>query len=182
MLFVETKLKGAFLVKPERREDFRGSFARTFCREEFERAGLNPRVVQCNHSQNHKKGTLRGMHFQVAPHQEAKLVRCTRGAIYDVMIDLRPDSTTSLQWTAEVLSAENGWAFYIPEGFAHGFQTLADDSEVFYQMSESYHPESARGIRFDDPRFKIRWPIAEPLIIIDRDRDYPDYPAGQSIP
>lgn len=174
MNFTQTKLQGAFLLKPELKEDFRGLFARTYCREEFERAGLNPRVVQCSISFNVKKGTLRGMHYQIAPHQEAKLVRCTRGAIFDVMIDLRKDSATYLQWAAEVLSAENRWAFFIPEGFAHGFQTLMDDSEVFYQMSEFYHPESARGIRFSDPLFKIRWPIADP-IIIERDRDYPDY-------
>jgi dTDP-4-dehydrorhamnose 3,5-epimerase len=175
VIFTPTKLPGAFVVKPEQKEDFRGLFARSYCLEEFERQGLNPRVVQCSISFNKKRGTLRGMHYQAPPHPEVKLVRCTRGAVYDVMIDLRRDSPTFREWTAEVLSAENRHAFYIPEGFAHGFQTLEDNSEVFYQMSEFYHPESARGVRYDDPLFKIRWPIADP-IIIDRDREYPDFP------
>jgi len=172
LIFKATKLEGAFLIEPERREDDRGYFVRTFCEREFAEHGLRVRFVQCNLSFNRRKGTLRGMHFQAAPHEEAKLVSCTRGAIYDVIIDLRPGSPTYLQHVAETLSAENGKAFYIPEGFAHGFQTLADDSEVFYQMSEFYHPESARGVRWNDPAFQIEWPPAE-RTIIPRDQEYP---------
>ena len=147
MIFTETRLAGAYLIEPERIEDERGFFARTWCRDEFERHGLNPRLVQCNVSYNARRGTLRGMHYQAKPHEEAKLVRCTRGAIYDVIVDLRPDSPTYRQWVAAELTAENRRMLYIPEGFAHGFQTLADETEVFYQMSELFHPESARGVR-----------------------------------
>lgn len=175
VIFTETKLKGAFIIEPERLEDGRGFFARTFCQEEFKVHGLNPRVVQCNISFNKKKGTLRGMHYQVAPHKEAKLVRCTRGAIYDVIVDLRPDSPTLKQWVAVELTADNRRMFYIPEGFAHGFLTLEDDTEVFYQMSEFYHPECARAVRWDDPAFGIKWPTAGQRIISAKDRGYPNF-------
>lgn len=173
MRFIETEIKGAFIIEPELIEDERGFFARTFCQEEFKAHGLNFRVVQCNISFNKKRGTLRGMHYQIAPYQEAKLVRCTRGAIYDVIIDLRPESPTFKQWIAVELTAENRRMLYVPEGFAHGFQTLEDNTEVFYQMSEFYHPECARGVRWDDPAFGIEWPIITP-ILSERDRSYPD--------
>ena len=173
MLFTETKLKGVFIIEPERLEDERGFFARTWCTQEFEAHGLNPQLVQCSISFNRKKGTLRGMHYQAAPNAEAKLIRCTMGAIYDVALDLRPGSATFKQWTAVELTAENRKMLYIPEGLAHGFQTLADDTEVHYQISESYHPESARGVRWDDSAFAITWPDAERTISA-KDRHYPD--------
>lgn len=172
MKFIETRLKGAFIIEPERLEDERGFFARTFCQKEFEAHGLNPRMFQCNISYNKHKGTLRGMHYQAAPMAEAKLVRCTRGTIYDVIIDLRPDSPTYCQWLAEELNAENSKMIYIPEGFAHGFQTLENDTEVFYQMSEFYSPEHARGLRWDDSVFWIEWPL-NAKIISDKDNNYP---------
>ncbi len=159
VIFRETKLQGAYLIEPERIEDERGFFARSFCQQEFASHGLNPHVVQCNISFNRKRGTVRGMHYQTAPHDEAKLVRCTRGAIYDVIIDLRPHSPTCRQWVAAELTAENRLMYFIPEGFAHGFQTLDDDTEVFYQMTEFYHPECARGVRWDDPVLAIHWPL-----------------------
>lgn len=164
MIFTETKLKGVFIIEPERLEDERGFFARTFCQEEFAAHGLNPRVVQCNISFNKKGGTLRGMHYQIAPYEEAKLIRCTRGAIYDAIINLRPESSTFKQWIAVELTADNRRMLYIPEGFAHGFQTLEDNTEVFYQMSEFYHPECARGVRWDDPEFGIEWPLLHPIL------------------
>ena len=171
MIFTETKFKGAFIIEPERLEDERGFFARTFCRDEFEAHGLDPRLVQCNISFNKKMGTLRGMHYQVSPHEEAKLVSCISGVIYDVIIDLRPNSTTYCQWFAVELSAENYKMLYVPEGFAHGFQTLRDNTAVFYQMSEFYHPECARGARWDDPAFGIEWPL-ESLIVSTKDINY----------
>lgn len=174
MIFTETKLKGAFIIEPEPLEDERGFFARTFDQKEFEAHGLSPRVVQCNISFNKKKGTLRGMHYQIAPYQEAKLVCCTKGTIYDVIIDLRKDSPTLKQWIAVELTAENRRMLYIPEEFAHGFQTLEDNTEVFYQMSEFYHPESAKGVRWNDPAFEIVWPD-DIRVISDRDRQYPDF-------
>ena len=164
MIFNETKLKGAYVIDIEPLEDERGFFARSFCRKEFEERGLNPCIVQCNISFNKKKGTVRGMHYQAAPHEEAKLVSCIGGAIYDVIVDLRPDSSTYCQWVAVELSSQNHKMLYIPEGFAHGFQTLEDNTEVFYQMSEFYHPECARGIRWDDPAFGIEWPLMEKII------------------
>lgn len=172
MIFTETKIKGAFIIEPERLEDERGFFARTWCQREFEARGLNTRLVQCNISFNKKKGTLRGMHYQAKPYEEAKLVRCTLGAIYDVIIDLCPDSPTFKQWVAVELNAENRKMFYIPEGMAHGFQTLADNTEVFYQMSEFYYPDYARGIRWNDPSLGIEWPIKQ-IIISSRDKSYP---------
>jgi len=174
MIFIETKLKGVFTLEPERIEDERGFFARTFDQKEFEAHGLNARVLQCNISFNKKKGTLRGMHYQIAPYQEAKLVCCTKGAIYDVIIDLRNNSPTVKQWLAVELTAQNRRMLYIAEGFAHGFQTLRDDTEVFYQMFELYHPESAKGVRWDDRAFGIVWPD-DIRVISDRDRQYPDF-------
>ncbi len=166
MIFTETPLPGAFVIDLEPVADERGFFARSWCAREFEQHGLNPRLVQCNISFNRKAGTLRGMHYQAPPHQEAKLVRCTRGSLYDVAVDLRPESPAYCRWYGVELSAENRKAFYIPEGMAHGFLTLKDDTEVFYQMSEWYHPESARGVRYDDPAFGIKWPI--PVILISK--------------
>ena len=176
MIFVETRLKGAHIIEPEKREDERGFFARSWCEKEFAEHGLNPHTVQCNISFNQKRGTLRGMHYQVEPCAEAKLVRCTQGAIYDVIIDLRPGSATFSQHIAEVLTAKNHKMLYVPEGFAHGFQALEDQTEVFYQMSGFYAPEFARGIRWNDPAFGIEWPIGEP-IILERDATYPDFVA-----
>lgn len=176
MIFTQTKLTGAFIIEPERHEDERGFFARMWCQDEFEAHGLNPRLVQCNVSFNRQMGTLRGMHYQAGPHAEAKLVRCTRGAICDVAVDLRPDSLTFRQWVIVELTANNHRMFYIPESFAHGFQTLKDNSEVFYQMSEFYHPEAARGVRWNDPAFMIQWPRNEPIISA-KDQSYPDFAA-----
>jgi dTDP-4-dehydrorhamnose 3,5-epimerase len=174
MFFNETKLRGAFVIGLDRKVDQRGFFARTFCVQEFEAHGLNPRVVQCNLSYNRQRGTLRGMHWQAPPSTEAKLVRATRGAVLDVIVDLRPESTTYLQHVAIELSADNRQMLYIPEGFAHGFQSLEDDSEVIYQMSEFYAPEQARGARWNDPAFGIVWPLPDP-IMHDRDRTWPDF-------
>ncbi|MEL6772486.1 MAG: dTDP-4-dehydrorhamnose 3,5-epimerase [Bacteroidota bacterium] len=174
MIFDETTLAGAFLLRPERHADERGHFARTFCRREFEAHGLEPIVAQCSVSFNDAAGTLRGMHYQAAPHGEAKLVRCTRGAVYDVIIDLRPDSDTYGQHFGAVLSADNGHALYVPEGIAHGFLTLKDRSEVYYQMNTFHEPEAARGVRWDDPAFNIHWP--QPVRVIkERDASYPDF-------
>jgi dTDP-4-dehydrorhamnose 3,5-epimerase len=174
MKFKETELKGAFVIELEKREDERGFFARSFCVEEFHNHGLNTRVAQCNVSFNKYTGTLRGMHYQSAPFEEAKLVRCTGGSIYDVIIDLRSGSETFKQHFAIVLTAKDGNMLYVPEGFAHGFQTLAPDSEVFYQMSQVYSPEHACGVRWNDPAFAVEWPAAE-RIMTDRDRTYPDF-------
>lgn len=178
MIFRETSLGGAFIIEPERIEDARGYFARTWCRDEFAARGLSSDLAQCSVSFNARKGTVRGMHFQAVPHAEVKLVRCTRGAIFDVIVDLRPGSPTRYQWTAVELGEEDQQLLYIPEGFAHGFQTLEDRCEVFYQISEPYHPECARGVRWDDPAFGIRWPL-EVSMISARDRSYePIAPAG----
>lgn len=172
MKFVPTSFEGAFVVEPELLEDERGCFARSFCRDEFVSHGLDPAVVQCNISFNNRRGTLRGLHYQIKPHEEAKLVRCTQGAIWDVIVDLRENSPTRYRWFAAELTAENRRALYIPRGFAHGFQTLSDKSEVFYQMSEFYHPESARGVRWDDPVIGITWPVDTP-VLSPRDMSYP---------
>ena len=174
MIFKETPLKDAFVIDLERQEDERGLFARSWDQREFEARGLNPRLVQCNVSFNTKKGTLRGMHYQAKPYEEAKLVRCTRGAIYDVIIDLRPDSSTFKQWKGEELTADNYRMMYVPDGLAHGFLTLKDRTEVSYQMSQIHVPASARGIRWDDPAFGIRWPIRV-QVISDRDKNYPNF-------
>jgi len=176
MIFRETKLPGAFVIEQERHEDERGFFARTFCREEFTERGMNPHVAQCNVSFNKRRGTLRGMHYQVQPLAEAKLVRCTSGAIFDVIIDLRDSSATFCQHVAIELCARSGNMLYIPEGFAHGFQTLEDNTEVFYQMSQPYAAECARGVRWNDPSFAVEWPSAD-RIILERDRNYPDFVA-----
>ena len=171
MIFASTPLVGAFVVELKRIEDERGFFARSFCQREFAEQGLDTRLAQCNVSFNSKRGTLRGLHYQVPPHGEAKLVRCTQGAIWDVMVDLRPESASFKRWFGAELSAGNRRALYIPEGFAHGFQTLTDDAEVLYLMSEFYHQESAHGLPWNDPAFSIEWPIALP-IISQRDRSF----------
>lgn len=164
MLFKPTKLKGAYIIDIEPKKDGRGFFARSFCRKEFAAAGVKLLIKQSSISYNQKRGTLRGLHYQTAPHQEAKLVSCPKGAIYDVIVDLRKSSSTYCQWIGLELSAENHKMLYIPEGFAHGFQTLKDDTVVFYQISEFYHPESARGLRWDDPALAIKWPVKNPTI------------------
>lgn len=175
MKFRETPLAGAFIVEIERIEDDRGFFARSFCHDEFRARGLSPLVAQCNISWNRRSGTLRGLHFQATPHEEAKLVRCTRGVVWDVIVDIRESSPTRLRWYGVQLSADNRLALYIPEGFAHGFQTLADDSEVLYQMAEFFHGEASRGLRWDDPAIGIAWPLANP-ILSEKDRSYPPMP------
>jgi dTDP-4-dehydrorhamnose 3,5-epimerase len=176
--FVATKLGGAYVVEPERHEDERGFFARTWSAAEFAERGLVAELSQCSISRNRKAGTLRGMHFQTAPHEEAKLVRCTGGAILDVVVDLRRGSPTHAEWIAVELTAENGTALYIPKGCAHGFQTLVDDAEVFYMISDPYVPEAASGVRWDDPAFGIDWPHADARVINERDRSWPDYRPG----
>jgi dTDP-4-dehydrorhamnose 3,5-epimerase len=176
MRFIETPLPGAWVIELEELEDERGWFARTFDAEEFRARGLNPVVVQCNASFNHRPGTLRGMHYQAAPHGESKLVRCVRGAIFDVVIDLRPDSPAYCGWHGIELSAENRLAFYIPAGMAHGFQTLTSNSEVLYQMGDPYVPEAGRGVRWDDPALGIRWPEPrDERTISQKDSAYPDF-------
>jgi dTDP-4-dehydrorhamnose 3,5-epimerase len=177
MKFHETWLTGAFIIEPERREDMRGFFARTWCKQEFENAGLDAVVTQCGISFNVKNKTLRGMHYQAAPFEETKVVRCTMGAIYDVFIDLRPDSDTYLQWFSVELSAENRKMVYIPPGFAHGFLTLSDNTEVFYQISESYRPGKSRGVRWNDPAFNIQWP-GDIRVISKKDESFPDFVVG----
>jgi dTDP-4-dehydrorhamnose 3,5-epimerase len=172
MIFRETTLKGVFEIELEVHADERGFFARSYCAREFAAHGLNPRAVQCNISHNRQRGTVRGLHYQQAPHQEAKLIRCVRGALYDVAIDLRAESPTFLEWVGVELRATSQQPSRM--GFGHGFQTLEDDTEILYQMSEFYAPESARGYRWDDPAFSLTWP--EPVrVISDRDRTYPDF-------
>jgi len=174
MIFKPTQLAGAFIIEPERSGDERGFFARTYCRQEFLDHGLNPDLAQCGISFNAAEGTLRGLHYQAEPHAEDKLIRCTQGEIFDVLVDLRPDSTTFREWVGTLLSAENRRMFYAPVGLAHGFLTLKPDTEIFYQISESYHPEVARGVRWNDEAFGIEWP-GEPKVISERDRTYPDF-------
>jgi dTDP-4-dehydrorhamnose 3,5-epimerase len=172
MIFRETPLAGAWVLEPERFEDERGFFARTYCRRDFEARGLDPAIAQCSVSWNHRRGTLRGLHLQIAPHEEVKLVRITRGAVWDVIVDLRPESPSFKRHFGITLSAENRHELYIPKGVAHGFQTLEDGTEVFYQISELYAPDSARGYRWDDPAFAIPWP--EPVTVIsEKDRMLP---------
>jgi dTDP-4-dehydrorhamnose 3,5-epimerase len=175
MIFVETKLPGAFVVELDPRVDDRGFFARAWCSREFEDHGLSSQLAQCNLSFNQRSGTLRGMHYQAAPKEEAKLVRCTRGAVYDVIVDLRPRSATFKKWTAVELTAENRRALYVPKGFAHGYQTLTDRTETLYQVSEFYAPEAERGVRWNDPAFEIEWPDAETRILSEKDRSWPDF-------
>jgi dTDP-4-dehydrorhamnose 3,5-epimerase len=174
MIFKETKLAGAYVIEIDPRADDRGFFARSFCEREFADHGLPVRFPQCNLSRNTRARTLRGMHYQAAPLWEAKLVRCTNGVICDVILDLRPDSPTRFEWIAVELSADNARALFIPEGFAHGFITLQDQSDVFYHMSNFFQPEGARGLRWNDPRFDIHWP-ASPSVISERDASYPDF-------
>ena len=174
MIFKPTNLPGAFTIEPERKEDFRGYFARTFCEMEFASRGLESHVAQCSVSFNPRKGTLRGIHHQVPPFEEVKLVRCIRGAIYDVIIDLRRNSPTFKKHLAVELNERNGKTLYVPAGFAHGFQTLADDTEVFYQMSQFYSADHARGVRWNDPAFAIPWP-QDTRTILERDQNYPDF-------
>lgn len=179
MTFSETKLKGAFVVAMKKIEDHRGYFARAWCREEFATHGLNPNVVQLNTASSRVKGTLRGLHYQESPHHEAKLIRCTRGSIYDVIVDLRPDSPTHRQWVGIELTADNGLMLYAPEGFAHGYQTLADETDMYYTASMPYAPGSARGVAYNDPAFGIAWPL--PVAVIStQDQNWPAYsPTGR---
>ncbi len=174
MIFEETKLRGAYLIKLQELADDRGFFARSWCQREFEQRGLVAHVVQANLSFNRKKGTLRGMHYQLAPYEETKLVRCTRGAIYDVIIDLRPRSATYRQWIGAELTDANRHMLFVPEGFAHGFQSLADNTEVSYQVSQFYTPGAEQGARYDDPAFGISWPL-DVRMISDKDARWPDY-------
>jgi dTDP-4-dehydrorhamnose 3,5-epimerase len=177
MIFTETKFSGVYIIDLEPHEDERGSFARTYCAKEFEKLGLQLCAAQCNISYNREKGTLRGMHFQAAPFSEAKLVTCLAGAIYDVIVDLRPNSPTYGQWQSFELSALRPRSMlYVPENLAHGFQTLESDTEVFYQMSEFYHPVASKGVRWNDPAFNITWPDRQP-ILSEKDRHYPDFAA-----
>lgn len=174
MIFTETELKGAFIVEPELLKDGRGFFARTFCQREFREHGLNPVIAQCNISQNIKRGTLRGMHYQLPPNEEDKFVLCIKGAIYDAIIDLREDSPTYGRWASVELTSNNMKMLYVPKGFAHGYQALEDDSTVLYQVSEFYAPGNEAGIRWDDPAFNIEWPISDP-IVSERDRSHMDH-------
>jgi dTDP-4-dehydrorhamnose 3,5-epimerase len=180
MIFHKTKLPGVVEIHLELKPDERGFFARTWCQREFQEHGLSPKAVQCSVSFNAHKGTLRGIHYQAAPYQEAKIVRCTTGSIYDVVVDLRPDSPTFKDWIGVKLSASDRNMVYVPEGCAHGFLTLEDETEVLYQMSEFYHPESARGARWDDPVFRIVWP-AEVQVISERDRTYSNFEEAHSL-
>ena len=180
LIFRETALEGAFVIELERIEDERGFFARTFCRREFREHGLIAEVVQANTAFNRRKGTLRGLHYQATPHEEAKLVRCTRGAVYDVIIDLRPVSPSFRRWVAVELTARNDSMLYVPEGFAHGYQTLEDDTETSYLMSAAYEPNAGRGVRWDDPAFDIEWPEVEERTINERDRSWPNFDPGSA--
>jgi dTDP-4-dehydrorhamnose 3,5-epimerase len=175
MIFTETKLSGAYVIDLEPIRDPRGFFARAWCEDEFREHGLEAHVAQSNVSFNERKGTLRGMHFQRSPHEEAKFVRCTRGSMLDVIIDLRPDSPTFTRWMGVELTADNRRSLYVPRGFAHGFQTLEDDTEVFYMTSHSYAPGAEGGVRWDDPAFGIAWPLGEPSVISDKDASWPDF-------
>lgn len=175
MIFRETSLKDAFIIEPERIEDDRGFFARAWCKKEFEAHGLNPSLVQINLSFSKKRGTLRGIHYQAVPHEEAKLFRCIWGAIYDVIIDLRPESPTYLKWIGVELTADNRTMLYVPEGFAHGYQTLIDNTEVLYPVSQFYSPESERGVRWNDPTFGIEWAETDNLVMSEKDKNWPDY-------
>ena len=178
MNFTATKLEGVFIIDLKRFEDQRGFFATSWSRREFEARGLNSNVVQCSLSLSHRRGTVRGMHWQAAPHAQAKLVRCTRGAMHDAVIDVRPESPTFKQWVAVELTDDNHRMLFVPEGFAHGFQTLEDETEMFYQMSALYHPESEHGVKWNDPAFGLTWPL-EVAVISPRDLAFPDFePAG----
>ena len=175
MIAKETKLNGAYIIEPERFEDERGFFARAWSAKELTALGAVGQFVEANFAYNHKRGTLRGLHWQAAPHEQAKLVRCTRGSIFDVAVDLRPESVTYGQWTSVELSAANRLLFYVPDGFAHGYLTLEDDSEVLYLVTSDFAPASSRGARWNDPALGIRWPDVGTLIINERDNSYPDF-------
>mgnify|MGYP000906026405 CR=1 FL=1 len=172
MIFTETEIKGAYIIEPELLTDERGFFARSFCKEEFREKGLETEIIQCNISYNKKSGTLRGMHYQAPPFEEAKIVSCVRGSIYDVVVDLRRDSSSYCRWFATELTEHNFKMVYIPKGCAHGFQTLEDDCMVYYQMTEFFHPECARGVRWDDSTFRITWPACGDVTISEKDRQY----------
>jgi dTDP-4-dehydrorhamnose 3,5-epimerase len=174
MKITPTRMHGAYIIESEVHQDDRGSFVRTFCREEFTRAGLSVDLVQCNVSFNRRRGTLRGMHYQDAPYPEGKLVCCTRGRVHDVIIDLRPNSDTYCQWFGLDLSEDNANALFIPPGFAHGFQTLADSTQVFYHMTQAYYAKLARGVRWNDPAFGIAWPLPDPVMSA-RDAAFADF-------
>jgi dTDP-4-dehydrorhamnose 3,5-epimerase len=174
MIFNKTEFNGVYIIELEKKTDERGFFARAWDKKKFEEHGLNSKLIQCNISFNKKKGILRGMHYQIAPYEEAKLIRCTKGKIFDVVIDLRSKSNTFKQWFGIEISDENYKMLYVPEGFAHGFQTLEDNTEVFYQMSEMYMPDYVRGVRYNDEIFNIGWPIT-PTIISEKDRIYPSF-------
>jgi dTDP-4-dehydrorhamnose 3,5-epimerase len=175
MIFKQTTVKEAYIIEIEKRNDNRGFFARTWCKKEFGAKGLNTDFVQANIAFNKKRGILRGMHYQVAPHEETKLIRCTKGAIYDVIIDIRKASSTYRQWLGVELTDDNYRMLYVPEGFAHGYQTLQDNTEVIYQVSQFYAPNSEQGIRWDDPFFNIEWPDTENRMISEKDQLWPDY-------
>lgn len=174
MEFIETPLAGCYVVKPKKVEDMRGHFARMFCVDEFTQHGLNPAMLQVNTGYSHKAGTIRGLHFQRSPHAEVKFARCTRGAIFDVAVDLREGSTTRGRWFGLTLNADEGTMLYVPEGFAHGYQALSDGAEMYYMTTARYAPSSASGVRWDDPRLAIEWPLA-PTVISDPDRQWPDF-------
>jgi dTDP-4-dehydrorhamnose 3,5-epimerase len=176
MIFSETELPDAFVIDLERIEDERGFFARAWCERELSEHGLEPRIAQCNMSFNKRKGTLRGMHFQRPPHQEVKLIRCIRGGLLDVIIDLRPDSAGYKRWIGVELTADNRRMLYVPRGFAHGFQTLEDDTETLYMVSEFYTPGAESGVRWDDSAFDIEWPLGQPTEISEKDQNWPDFP------
>jgi dTDP-4-dehydrorhamnose 3,5-epimerase len=175
VIFTELELAGAYVLDLERREDERGFFARAWCADELAEHGLETRLVQANVSFNRRRGTVRGMHMQEPPHAEVKVIRATRGAVYDVIVDLRDGSPTRGRWVGVELSAENGLAVYVPEGFAHGYQTLTDDAETFYLVSEFYAPGAERGYRWDDPGFGIEWPRPEGAIVSEKDASWPDW-------
>jgi dTDP-4-dehydrorhamnose 3,5-epimerase len=177
MEFAETALKGAYVIRLKKLEDDRGYFARAWCCDEFDRQGLNPSMVQLNVGFSHLRGTLRGMHYQLAPHAEAKFIRCTRGSIYDVIVDLRKESPTFGHWHGQELTADSGLMLYAPEGFAHGYQTLQDDSEMYYFTTARYAPVAARGVRYDDPHLGINWPLPVSLIS-EADRNWPGFHNG----
>jgi dTDP-4-dehydrorhamnose 3,5-epimerase len=175
MVFKETLLKGAFIIELEKIDDIRGFFSRAWCQEEFQTHGLNPNIAQCNLTFSATIGTLRGLHYQIAPYHESKCVRCIRGKIYDVIVDLRPNSPTYSQWMGFELSSENRKMLYIPENFAHGYLTLADNAEVFYQVSQFYSPGSEGGVRWNDPSINIKWPNSANLIITEKDKNWPNF-------
>ncbi len=174
MKFTETPIKGAMIIELEKYEDHRGYFARGFCKKEFEQQGLDPHIVQCNFSKSRKKGTLRGMHYQAAPHSEVKMVRCMNGSIYDVIVDLRKDSPSYKRWFGLKLTDENYNMLYIPKGLAHGFQTLVEDSVIFYMVTQYYNQQAESGVRWNDPSFNIDWPL-DVSEISEKDQAYPDY-------